>query len=66
MQRLREKIILSLLGWLLITMIVLAIVTHDPGQLGRPGVDLVVLLTSDAKGITGHAVGLGLNLLPFR
>jgi hypothetical protein len=45
-QRLREKIIFSVLGWMLITMMILAIVTRDPAQLGRSGGDLVALLTS--------------------
>jgi hypothetical protein len=35
-QRPREKINFSLLGWLLITMMILAIVTRDPAQQGVP------------------------------
>jgi hypothetical protein len=46
MQRLREKIIFSLLGWLLLTIMTLAIVTRDPAQPGRSGGDLVALLAS--------------------
>ena len=42
----REKIIFSLPGWLLITIMILAIVTRDPAQLGRSGGDRVALLAS--------------------
>jgi hypothetical protein len=45
-QRLRGKIIFSLRGWLLITMMILAIVTRDPAQLGRSCGNLVALLAS--------------------
>jgi hypothetical protein len=45
-QRLQEKIIFSLLGWLLITMMILAIMACDPAQLERSGGDLVGLLAS--------------------
>jgi hypothetical protein len=48
MQRLREKIIFSLLGWLLLTTMTLAIVTRDPAQPGRSG------------GRPGRLVGFGL------
>jgi hypothetical protein len=36
LRRLREKITFSLLRWLLITMMILAIVTRDPAQQGVP------------------------------
>jgi hypothetical protein len=45
-QWLPEKIIFSLPGWLLITIMILAIVTGDPAQLGRSGGDRVALLAS--------------------
>jgi hypothetical protein len=45
-QRLPEKIIFSLLGWLLITMMIVAIVTRDPAQQGRSSGHLVALLAS--------------------